>query len=284
MSHSKRRFRKTILVTLIVVALVVGAILFRAQTTTAPGTDSLATAGQGQDAPLEEPAKADTESLNLQSVLDRWDANQGGTASVALIDLATGESAGTLSPDDQFFAASIYKLYVAYIGYQKVEDGTYSLNDPYHGDWTRGKCLDEMIRTSHSPCAEKMRQELGIDALDQKLQDYGLKNTSMSAIRTSAADAAIVLARLHQRRDLNNTYAKLMLTSMEKQIYRDALPKGMPKATVYDKVGFRELDEYHDTAIVTFRDGRSLVISVLTSNVGTKGIVALGAAIQATLD
>jgi hypothetical protein len=50
---------------------------------------------------------------------------------------------------------------------------------------------------------------------------------------------------------------------------------------VYDKVGFRELDEYHDVGIVKFADGRVLIVSVLTKNAGVRNIAGLGAALLA---
>src|SRR3972149_6859816 len=82
-------------------------------------------------------------------------------------------------------------------------------NDPYLSGYSRGKCLDAMIRDSYSPCGEKMWSELGKQQLTEKLKTYGLSNTSMTGLYTSAEDAAIILQRLFERRDLTKTHTKV---------------------------------------------------------------------------
>src|SRR5690606_18261836 len=101
---------------------------------------------------------------NLQPVVDEWVANHPGTYAIKITD-TDGNSLAEVNGDQPFFAASIYKLYVAYIGYQKIADGTYNPNEPYSSGYSRLECLDEMIRSSFSPCAEKMWAELGKESL-----------------------------------------------------------------------------------------------------------------------
>lgn len=223
--------------------------------------------------------------IDLQPTVEAWADKQSGTASVVVIDLANKKAIASLNPETQYFTASIYKLYVAYEGYQKVADGTHSMSDPYLSGYNRGKCLDEMIRSSYSPCAEKMWVELGKDKTTQKLKTYGINNTSMSGLSTTAHDAALLLQRLFERRELTEEHVNFFLDSMKTQEakYRAGLPKGFTKSTVYNKVGWNEQLEWHDTAIVTLQGGRSYVIVVLTKSVGSKNIAALGQAIEAKL-
>ncbi len=230
----------------------------------------------------EQPKEPEFDKLAIQTVLTQWQQSVGGTAAVVITD-STGTVLAETNPDRSFFAASIYKLYVAYVGYQKIDDGTYKLSDPYLNGWTRGKCLDEMIRTSHSPCGEKMLAELGGQNLTSQLKTYGLKHTSMTAITTSAADAAIVLARIERGQGLSSASQKALMDSMLHQTYQATLQTGFKNADVYSKIGFRDLVEYHDTAIVRLKDGRSLIVSVLTENVGTRNIARLGASLEAAL-
>ena len=65
--------------------------------------------------------------------------------------------------------------------------------------------------------------------------------------------------------------------------YRRALPSGFSRSAVYNKVGWNLQIEWHDTAIVTLPNGRSYVITVLTQNVGSAQIAALGKAIETRL-
>ena len=223
--------------------------------------------------------------INLQPTVDAWQAGQNGTSSVVVYDLANNKTVASLNPNRQYFSASVYKLYVAYIGYQKVADGTYSADEPYLSGYTRIKCLDAMIRDSYSPCGEKMWNELGKEILTAKLKTYGLTNTSMTGLYTSAKDAAIVLQRLFERRDLTNAHTNAFLDSLKDQPakYRRGLPSGFSQSTVYNKVGWNGLVEWHDTAIVTLPNNRSYVITVLTESVGSSQISALGQAIEAHL-
>lgn len=223
--------------------------------------------------------------IDLQPTIDSWASKQSGSASVVVIDLANNKTIASLNPDKAYFSASIYKLYVAYEGYQKVADGTYKMDDSYLAGYNRGKCLDEMIRSSYSPCGEKMWAELGKENLTKKLKTYGLKNTDMTGLQTSAADAAIILQRLFEKKDLSEEHVNLFLDSLKTQPekYRVGLPAGFKNSTVYNKVGWNENLEWHDTAIVTFKNGRNYVVSVLTRGVGRANIVELGKAIEAKL-
>ncbi|HEY5550225.1 MAG TPA: serine hydrolase [Candidatus Saccharimonadales bacterium] len=234
----------------------------------------------------EPPAQPQTFPLiDLQPMVDTWVARQSGQASVVIYDLANKRAVASVNPDQQYFTASIYKLYVAYIGYQKIADGTYSADEPYSSGYTRIKCLDAMIRDSYSPCGEKWWNELGKESLTAKLKTYGLSNTSMTGLYTSAGDAAIILQRLFERRDLTEAYTKAFLESMKDQpaTYRRGLPSGFSQSTVYNKVGWNGQIDWHDTAIATLPNDRSYVVTVLTEKVGSSQIASLGQAIEARL-
>lgn len=222
--------------------------------------------------------------IDLQPTVDEWAAKQSGTASVVIYDLANKKNIASLNPGEQYFAASIYKLYVAYEGYRKVDNGEFKPDEIYLNGWSRGKCLDQMIRTSHSPCAEKMWVELGKESTTEVLTSYGLKNTSMTGLYTSAQDAALVLARIENAVGISAASRIAFLDSMLNQIYRDGLPKGFAGSKFYDKVGFRETVEYHDVGILELAGGRKYVVSVLTKNTGTRQISALADAIQDKLN
>ena len=130
-----------------------------------------------------------------------------------------------------------------------------------------------------------MWNELGKSTLTAKLKEYGLKSTDMTGLRTSAADAAIILQRLFDRLDLTDEHTNLYLDSLKSQPakYRTGLPTGFPAAAVYNKVGWNENLEWHDTAIVTLPNGRSYVISILTRSVGSRQVVELAKSLNAAL-
>ena len=223
----------------------------------------------------------DTESI--VEVLDTWVASTPGQASVVIADV-DGNIISSTDADRQYFAASIYKLYVAYEGYTQLDDGTVDPDELYVNGHTREECLFLMINESDSPCAEKLWTELGKEAVTEKLKGYGLENTSMTALSTSAGDAAVMLSRIATGEGLSVASQEKYVASMETQIFRDALNAGFSEdIIVYNKIGFNELVEYHDTAIIKLADGRQLIVSVLTENVGTKNIAQLATALEAVL-
>lgn len=217
---------------------------------------------------------------SVQTIVDEFVQNNAGKYSVVVTDLAAGTELASYQADESYFAASIYKLYVAYLGYLDIQNGQHPLDEPFLGDWTRGDCLDKMIRESHSPCAEKLWVEQGKEASTKRLNDdYGLTGTSMVGITTTAHDANIILARLDGRKELDETHTNLFLESLKHNIYRDGIPKALPDLVVRDKVGFSEFADYHDAAIVTLPNGRNVAVTYLTRGAGTTRITNLTRAI-----
>lgn len=215
-------------------------------------------------------------TVNLQPVLDDWLAKNSGTYSVVVRDLDADKIVAAHNEDTAYFMASLYKLYVAYLAYLDIQNGKHNLDEPFLNTWTRGKCLDEMIRTSHSPCGEKYMAELDRAVIEDRLKPYDFTGTDYGAFVTTAHDSDLILARIHKRRDLNDKHTNLLLDAMKGNIYRDALVKGVPAdATAYDKVGFRETVEYHDVAIVALSGNRNYAISILTKSAGSRRIADL---------
>lgn len=230
--------------------------------------------------PVTQEIKPEFDSASLQKSVDDWAATISGQASVVLADKDANILASH-NPEQAYFTASIYKLYTAYFGYQAVDAKEVDPTEAYVNGHTRAECLDLMIRESDSPCAEKLWNELGKQSQTEKLVAIGIKNTSMEGLSTTAEDAAVMLAFIVRGEALTQESRAAFLQSMKTQIFRDSLNVGFSgDVTVYNKIGFNGRKEYHDTAIVEFADGRKLIVSVLTENVGTKAIANLGSLIE----
>ncbi len=221
------------------------------------------------------------DSVAIQNVLDTWASSLRGTASVVVKD-TSGNVLAEHNPDQVYFAASIYKLYTAYFGYQQLDAGAIDPNEIYINGHTRAECLDLMIRESDSPCAEKLWAELGKQNLTDQLVEMGIDNTSMTAISTTSADASKMLVLIATGKGLSDESQAAYLSSMKEQdaLYRRGLPSGFSNVAVYNKVGWNEQKEWHDTAIVELSDGRKLIVSVFTENAGSANVARLGTAIQ----
>lgn len=241
--------------------------------------------GLSQDTTENNPDSPVYDAAALQTVVDNWVNALSGSASVVVMT-PEQEVLAAHNADQVFFAASLYKLYVAYEGYRLLEEIDEDPNTAYLGAYTREECLDKMIRESHSPCAEKMWVELGKLELTNTLREYGITNTSMVGISTTAYDAAIILARIARGEGLTETTQASYLDSMREQddLYRRGLPSGFSgSVTVYNKVGWNELVEWHDAAIVDLPAGNKVIVTVLTENVGTANVRELAGSLETVL-
>jgi hypothetical protein len=181
--------------------------------------------------------------------------------------------------------ASLYKLYVAYLALLDAQNGVRDLDEPFLYGYSRQKCIDKMIRESHSPCGEKYMAELDRGNIENRLIKYGLTDTDFGAFVTSAGDIDRILNRLYRQQELDSRHTAILLGAMKGQIYDDTIKAGAPKAVVVaNKVGFRGLIEYHDVAIVYLPDGRAFSISILTQNAGPRRIADLAAALISAMN
>lgn len=231
-------------------------------------------------------APHETDFVSSQKVfsaeLQTWLKKRSGQYGV-YVGGVDGNMYAEAQADRVFRSESIYKLYVAYLGYQQIDAGTVKAEQLHSAGRTRLQCLDLMIRTSDSPCAERLLSELGKSAVDVKLKAYGLSNTSVRGMKTTARDAAKVLELIHRGTDLSTDSKVRLLESLRTQQYRNGLPKGFTGNIVYNKVGFRDLVQYNDVALVTLADGRIVTIAAMTENAGVRNIARLGTEINRLL-
>lgn len=225
----------------------------------------------------------EVESLpDQQANLDSVIPSLRGTHSVQLIDTETGTILAEYQETESFFAASIYKLYVAYLGLIDIENGDYEASEVYNQGRTRQQCIVEMVRDSDSPCAEQMWVEQGREVSTERLQGFGFANTSMTALTTTVEDANRLLLRLQQKDDLNATSEELLRSALKEQIYRQAVPAAVPEAVVYNKVGFYETG-WLDSAIVLLPNGREVILSIFVDSAGSREVAAITEAILSEL-
>jgi beta-lactamase class A len=164
-----------------------------------------------------QPSEVDLDSSSLQTVLNEWHKNASGNSSIIISDLDGNTLASAGQLDKKYFAASLYKVFLAYFGYQQIDRGDVDPNELYYGEWTRLRCLDEIIRSSDSPCAEKLWQELGRENQTNWLDGMGIKNTDMVRLSTTAEDASKILRKIYSGDDLSNNSRSIMLSSMKDQ-------------------------------------------------------------------
>lgn len=202
--------------------------------------------------------------VDLQPTIDTWVASQSGDYGIVVYDPANKAIIASHQADKTYFAASIYKLYVAYLALIDIQSGAQNPDKVVLAGQTLKECIHKMIHSSDSPCGETVLNSMGQATVTQRLKsDFGLTGTSFPAFMTSAQDAATILQRLQAKQDLNPENTNFLLEAMKTQIYRNGVPAGMPDAVVADKIGFNTPEHWHDTGIVTLPNGREYIVSIL---------------------
>lgn len=278
----RSKIRIGIVVIIVLVAVVSIASLLWPSSTKAPQKSAQKSQSSNQKpAPKEvKPAKVD-----LQPTVDTWLASQSGDYGIVVYDPSNKAVIASHQPDKPYFTASIYKLYVAYLALMDTQTGAQNPESVVLAGQTLKQCLYKMIHSSDSPCGEKVLNTMGQASVTNRLKtEFNLANTSFPAFTTSAQDITTILGRLQTNQDLNTENTAFLLDAMKTQIYRTGLPKGMPEATIADKIGFDSPKIWHDTAIVTLPNGREYIVSILGGGgVGSADIANFGQTIYTKL-
>ncbi len=275
---------------LVVVFLLVALTLFlfannQDDATQSSQQDSEANVVEDQPDDDEEPL---TSLPNLQDELDVVLGSVRGTHSVLVEDPATGDVLASHRRDEPYFTASIYKLYVAYMGLQDIQAGVYDADELYNQGRTRQECIVAMLRDSDSPCPEQMWEEQGRDTGNQRLSELGLTNTDLLAITTTVRDANTILKRLYLESDLTSDNTTLMrdaLRDFPERDFRQGLPSAFAEddgVVVYNKPGLYD-EGWLDAAIVTLPSGREVIVSIYSDAAYYQEVRAITQAIFAPL-
>lgn len=233
--------------------------------------------------------------INLQELTNSWAKSNSGKVAVMIYDLDNDQVSAMYNQDEIMPTASLYKLFVAYEEYRRIDNDELNPNDLVYKNYTRSQCLDLMIRESHSPCAETLWREIGSDNLNQILKaNYYLTNTEN--LNSTAADLIKMLQVYYRHEELSDESWATIRDSMLNQPstdgnnWRQGLPSGFSEdVNVYNKVGWESEDGknwniYNDAAIVEIPDeNRHLIVVVLTNNVSPKSIAEFGKQIESAL-
>ena len=236
------------------------------------------------------------EKIDFQPVIDEWVNEIGGNKGVAIYDLDLGEMVGTYDANEQYNTASLYKLFVVYEGYRRVESGKWSADDLAGATgYTIAECLDLAIRESYSPCAEVLWDKIGVDALDEiVVNSFGIKDSIISDFVTTPEDIVQIMRIFYKHVDICD---ESMLAQMKDSFlnqpetehdWRQGLPSGFSDVVaVYNKVGWEynenigRWDIYNDAAIVDFLDqNRHFVVVVMSNDVPYQKIRDFGTMLE----
>lgn len=240
------------------------------------------------------------EIINFQPIIDEWTQSLNSSAEVGIemFDLDNNQIVAEKNSDKIFPTESLYKLFVVYEGYRRLEQGIENPNTIITGEKTYEKCLDLAIRESNSACAETIRSKIGASNLENIIKtDFALENSSNISLTSTATDITEIMKIYYSHKDLSEETWQKIQDSMLIQSpvnnglcsgpcdWRRGLPSGFSSAKVYNKVGWRyggnHWISYHDTAIVEFPElNRHYIVTVLSSNIKYQDIANLGTMLE----
>jgi Beta-lactamase class A len=164
---------------------------------------------------------------------------------IAFLSLDDSDFSLEINADQEFIAASTYKLFAAYAMF---ETG----NPP--------DCLDSMIIQSENECPLEYFEEYGWSRLTKDAHGIGAKNTKFdNELFTTAKDLVTILKQIYDGSLLSETDNSRLLSNMKEQIYREGIPAGIPEAEVANKVGFLD-DLLHDAGIIYSPKGNFILV------------------------
>ena len=233
--------------------------------------------------------------INLQPVVDSWVNSVSGEKGVEIYDLSTNETVGEYNANERMRIESIYKLFVVYEGYLRVQRGEWDRNAACGGTgWTILECLDKAVRESNSAAADTLWGMIGRDELDAIVQnEWGLPEVVVGSISATPMEIMKIMRKFYYHEEI--TDAELVSVMMDSFLnqppttydWRRGLPSGFSEnVKVYNKVGWLHTGArwlyYDDAAIVEF-PSRKLIIVVLTKYVDNKDIARFAREIEASM-
>lgn len=267
----RKRQRKLLLIGGIIlgVLLVAGGIaLVVARRAEAPAPVETANHTEEKKEAPQEPEKV-VESISVQPIIDQFVASSSVDYGIEVYDVAAGKVIGAHQPDKQYFPASTYKLYVAFLSLQRMQTGEFTDTPNFVGERSRMGCIYYTIEVSDSPCGEALMRDITQEKMGQELEALGQTNSPFPGFLTTAHDANVILRHIAEGKHLNKENTDYLLKAMNTQIYNKGLTAGFDQAKVYDKIGFNLDINYHDVAIVEFPTGRKFLVSVYTQGQGS---------------
>lgn len=205
-----------------------------------------------------------------------------GQYGVAIKNLKTGQEHYT-NKNQQFAAASLYKLWVMAAAFEEIKKGTLKEDEVLEMPASAldeiqeilptdrgtvsmpvGEAIERMITVSDNDAGVLLYTRLGNDEITGFLAKNGFNDSTFtSSPQTSAKDVANFYEKLYRGAVVDPQYSAKMLSLLLRQRINDKLPQYLPKGTkIAHKTG--ELDTFEHDAGIVYSPGGDYIIVVLT--------------------
>ena len=230
----------------------------------------------------------------FQSAVENWVGSVDGEKGVVIYDLDNDKLVGSYHGNEKFATASIYKLFVVYEGYKRVQSGEWKADDIAGSTGhTVLECLDLAVRESNSACAETLWGMIGRDNLDSIAQNnFKIKSAKVSDLEATPMEIMQMMKIFYKHKEIKDSdliarmQDSFLIQPITEYNWRQGLPSGFSDdVKVYNKVGWdwngKAWNIYNDAAIVDFtKQNRHLIVVVMTSGVTYQQIRTLATEIE----
>lgn len=229
-----------------------------------------------------------TEESKLKSEIKKIVSESKGTYSVYFADLNSGNSLG-INEMQVHTGASLNKVpIIAALYYltnkgkvdldekitlqkEDIQDyGTGSLRYKEPGGVYSLKTLAKLsLQQSDNTAAYIIATKIGVNNIQEIIEEWGLKQTDMANNKTSAYDTFLLFKKIYKSEVTSPSLTKELLGFMKDTDIEDRIPSLLPKdINVYHKTGDGD-GNIHDGGIIE-KGNKVFFLSVLTSDVQNK--------------
>lgn len=210
--------------------------------------------------PAENPAKVykfNSKPPELLKIIEENTKNQPATFGIYLKNISTGQEV-SLNAEEEFSAASLYKLALMYTIHKKGEKGELNLTDP-----DIKKNLNDMITISSNEAAYLLVDKYtSWSEVTEDMHELGLNNTSLNQnpTITTPSDMGRLLELMALGKTINMEVSVSMLELMLAQQRNDRIPVHLPPtALVAHKTG-ELVDVRHDAGVVVTAENNYILV------------------------
>ena len=232
------------------------------------------------------PSRDMTKSSPLSQKLEKILRDTSGTYSIYVYDIKKKKEYG-VHESTVITAASINKIPILATLYHLAGKGEIDLDktitpqptdiqdygtgsiryDPPSTPYSLKTLARLMMEKSDNTAAHLLGDTIiGLDTIQQFVDNWGLTQTDMAENKTSAKDMSILLVKMFNKEITTPSLTSEMLGFMEKSDYDDRIPVGIPDGTkIYHKTG-DEVGKIHDVGIVNLENS-PYYLGILTTDV-----------------
>ena len=240
---------------------------------------------------------------SLSMILSKSLKDVKGLYGIAVKHFITGETY-YYNQDKVFSTASLYKVWIMAMTYERIKNGTLQLSTSLSGDLTElleemgvspelaqqqegtitysvEEAINKMITISDNNSALLLTHVLKQSAVPEFLKRYNyLKSMGGNGFPTSTPDDMLMFFEdLYREKLIDKKYSKMMVDILKEQELNYFLPARLPKdVTIAHKTG--ELNTVSNDAGIVFAEGGPYGIVIFTDSGDPSGAVNRGAQIS----